>query len=51
MVSMKGITCRHSNVNCIIIRENSEGEYSGIEHEVYPGVIESIKRTTKKASL
>ena len=35
----------------VIIRENTEGEYSGIEHEVYPGVIESIKVTTMEASL
>jgi len=38
-------------VNTIIIRENVEGEYSGIEHEVYPGVVESIKVTTKENSL
>jgi Isocitrate/isopropylmalate dehydrogenase len=35
----------------VVIRENTEGEYSGIEHEVYPGVIESIKVTTMAASL
>jgi len=35
----------------LIIRENSEGEYSGIEHEVYPGVVESIKIVTREASL
>ena len=40
-----------------VFREITEGEYSGIEHEVckldkvYPGVIESIKVTTKEASL
>ena len=30
-----------------MIRENTEGEFSGIEHEVYPGVMESLKVTTK----
>lgn len=42
---------RHKDVNTVVIRENTEGEYSGIEHEVYPGVIESIKVTTMAASL
>eukprot|EP01017_Pseudomicrothorax_dubius_P011611 TRINITY_DN1437_c0_g1_i2.p2 TRINITY_DN1437_c0_g1~~TRINITY_DN1437_c0_g1_i2.p2 ORF type:complete len:266 (-),score=83.16 TRINITY_DN1437_c0_g1_i2:1191-1907(-) len=39
------------NVDMIIIRENTEGEYSGVEHEVYPGVVESIKVVTKASSL
>jgi len=34
----------------VIIKENTEGEYTGIEHEVYPGIIESIKLTTSIAS-
>ncbi|MFO0131775.1 MAG: isocitrate/isopropylmalate family dehydrogenase [bacterium] len=34
-----------------VFREITEGEYSGIEHEIVPGVIESIKVTTKEASL
>ena len=34
----------------VIIRENLEGEYSGIEHEVYPGVFESLKVTTRARS-
>jgi isocitrate dehydrogenase (NAD+) len=49
--SMPGIEQRHEGVDIVVIRENTEGEYSGIEHEVYNGVIESIKITTKKASL
>ena len=52
VVSIPGLEgARHKNVNTVIIRENTEGEYSGIEHEVYPGVIESIKVTTMEASL
>lgn len=39
---------RHKNIDMIIIRENLEGEYSGIEHEVYPGVFESIKIVTSE---
>jgi isocitrate dehydrogenase (NAD+) len=37
-------------VDLIIIRENTEGLYSGIEHEVVPGVVESLKVITEKAS-
>lgn len=50
-ITLPGITSRHQNVDCVVIRENSEGEFTGIEHEVYPGVIESIKRITKESSL
>ena len=34
---------RYDDVNLITIRENTEGEYSGLEHEVVPGVVESLK--------
>ena len=34
---------RYDDVNLITIRENTEGEYSGLEHEVIPGVVESLK--------
>jgi len=37
-------------VNTVIIRENTEGEYSGIEHEVSKGVVQSIKVITRAAS-
>ena len=49
--SVPGIKLRHSNVDIITIRESYEGEYSAIEHEVYPGVIESIKIITREKSL
>ena len=48
--TIPGIHTRHSDVDIVVIRENTEGEYSGLEHEVYPGVIESIKVITKAAS-
>lgn len=48
---MPNIPMRHQGVDLVIIRERTEGEYSGIEHEIYPGVVESIKVTTKEASL
>ncbi|BEI80085.1 hypothetical protein CcaverHIS002_0106140 [Cutaneotrichosporon cavernicola] len=42
-----GLPTRHENVDFAIIRENTEGEYSGLEHQSYPGVVESLKVTTK----
>jgi isocitrate dehydrogenase (NAD+) len=41
---------RYPDVDLIICRENTEGLYSGIEHEVVPGVVESLKIITEKAS-
>jgi len=37
-------------VNLIVVRENTEGEYVGLEHEVVPGVVESIKVVSEKGS-
>jgi isocitrate dehydrogenase (NAD+) len=48
--SLKGIKSRYDNVDIIVVRENTEGLYSGIEHEVVPGVVESLKIITEKAS-
>ena len=44
------IPTRYPDVDLIILRENTEGLYSGIEHEVVPGVVESLKIITEKAS-
>ena len=44
--SVEGYPTRHKNVDFAIIRENTEGEYSGLEHQSYPGVIESLKIMT-----
>ena len=44
------IPTRYPGVDLIVVRENTEGLYSGIEHEVVPGVVESIKIITEKAS-
>ena len=41
--SIPGYKTRYDNVNLVTIRENTEGEYSGLEHEVVPGVVESLK--------
>jgi len=43
------IPTRYPQVDLIIVRENTEGLYSGIEHEVVPGVVESLKIMTEKA--
>lgn len=49
-VSVKGCETPYENVNTVLIRENTEGEYSGIEHEVVDGVVQSIKLITYDAS-
>lgn len=48
--SIPGVKTRHNDIDIVVIRENSEGEYSTIEHEVLSGVVESIKVTTKEKS-
>ena len=45
------IPTRYPEVDLIIVRENTEGLYSGIEHEVVPGVVESLKIITEKACM
>ncbi|KAK1382762.1 Isocitrate dehydrogenase [Heracleum sosnowskyi] len=45
-----GLPTRHENVDIVVIRENTEGEYAGLEHEVVPGVVESLKVITKFCS-
>lgn len=49
--SMPGVPTRHPNVDIVIIRENTEGEYSGLEHAAVPGVVESLKIITRERSL
>ncbi|CCC71535.1 hypothetical protein NCAS_0H02250 [Naumovozyma castellii] len=48
--SVKGFKTTYPNVDLVLIRENTEGEYSGIEHVVTPGVVQSIKLITREAS-
>ncbi|KAH6560401.1 hypothetical protein BASA50_006626 [Batrachochytrium salamandrivorans] len=47
--SIVGYKTPFDNVNTVLIRENTEGEYSGIEHEVVDGVVQSIKLITEDA--
>lgn len=49
-VSVKGFKTPYDDVNTVLIRENTEGEYSGIEHEIVDGVVQSIKLITYEAS-
>jgi isocitrate dehydrogenase (NAD+) len=48
--SLTGVRTRYDNVDLIVVRENTEDLYSGLEHEVVPGVVESLKIITDKAS-
>lgn len=48
--SIPGIPSRYENVDLIVVRENTEGLYSGLEHEVIPGVVESLRVVTEPAS-
>jgi isocitrate dehydrogenase (NAD+) len=49
--SIPGVETRFEGVDLIVVRENTEDLYSGIEHRVCPGVVESIKVITERACL
>src|SRR6188474_2132389 len=49
--SMPGIKTRYENVDIVIVRENTEGLYSGIENEVVPGVVTSMKVASEAACM
>jgi isocitrate dehydrogenase (NAD+) len=49
--NLPGVETRYDNVDLIIIRENTEGLYSGVENEVVPGVVMSMKVATEKGVL
>ena len=48
--NLEGVQARFSNVDLVLIRENTEDLYSGLEHTVVPGVVESLKIITERAS-
>merc|ERR550539_1718726 len=48
--SLPGVKCRHSNIDLVIIREQTEGEYSALEHESVKGVVECLKVVTAEKS-
>jgi isocitrate dehydrogenase (NAD+) len=48
--NLPGVVSRFQGVDLVIVRENTEDLYAGLEHEVVPGVVESLKIITAKAS-
>jgi isocitrate dehydrogenase (NAD+) len=48
--NIPAVASRYENVDLVIVRENTEDLYSGLEHEVIPGVVESLKIITAEAS-
>jgi isocitrate dehydrogenase (NAD+) len=48
--ALPGVECRFGNLDLVVVRENTEDLYAGLEHVVVPGVVESIKIITEKAS-
>jgi isocitrate dehydrogenase (NAD+) len=47
---LPNVECRYPELDLVIVRENTESLYAGLEHEVVPGVVESLKIITEKAS-
>jgi isocitrate dehydrogenase (NAD+) len=48
--NLAGVASRFTDVDLVIVRENTEDLYAGLEHEIVPGVVESLKIITEKAS-
>src|SRR5438477_11934309 len=48
--NLPGVPARFDGVDLVIVRENTEDLYAGLEHEVVPGVVESLKIITARAS-
>jgi len=48
--NLPGVPARFEDVDLVIVRENTEDLYAGLEHEVVPGVVESLKIITERAS-
>ena len=47
--SLPGVKSRYDNVDLVVVRENTESLYAGVEHTVAPGVVESVKIITWEA--
>jgi isocitrate dehydrogenase (NAD+) len=50
VLNFENVPCRFSGVDLVIVRENTEDLYAGLEHVVVPGVVESLKIITERAS-
>ncbi len=49
--TIPGLPARYTDVDLVVVRENTEGLYSGLEHRVAPGIVESLKVVTEAACL
>lgn len=50
VTSIPGVACKHQNVDLVVVREQTEGEYSCLEHESVDGVVECLKVITAEKS-
>lgn len=50
VTTLPGVAVPYENVNLVVVRENTEGLYSGLEHFVVPGVVESLRIITQHAA-
>jgi isocitrate dehydrogenase (NAD+) len=48
--TLPGVKVPYDNVDLIVVRENTEGLYAGMEHRVVPGVVESLRLVTRDAA-
>ncbi len=48
--ALPNVPCRNPHLDLVVVRENTESLYSGLEHEIIPGVVESLKIITENAS-
>ena len=48
--SLPGVSAKHKNLDFVIIREQTEGEYTALEHESIKGVVECLKVVTAEKS-
>ena len=48
--SLPGVKSRHEGIDLVIVREQTEGEYSALEHQSIPGVVECLKVVTAEKS-
>jgi isocitrate dehydrogenase (NAD+) len=49
--NLPGLKTRYPGIDLVIVRENTEDLYAGLEHEIVPGVVQSLKIITEKASI
>lgn len=50
VANLPGVTSRFQGIDLVIMRENTEDLYAGLEHQIVPGVVESLKIITERAS-